>query len=659
MPLTSTFTFRTTLLSLLVTYLKLYRFSSASVEHRPEFYVQTGTVAQDATELRDDSDFNDEDELWSPTSPTSTTGSSVVPSPHEVSKLEAVFYYTGLSPNSKGPKLVYRTSSDEFVVPDGPEAYKRLMKLVYVDEDHELGKDGLWDIIRDQIVDLLTSKDITFSSVDLVCFTWLNKDNDQGEHEVDDDSKDDSSQDDDSSLNYEDFPAIKPVEDGTRYITPATVWIGVLPDTLDAELAHESALQILEIFKPHNIVDVDVAFRESVAQLSHGGPALFGPVGDLDALKDLIDNVSTPLSLPIAGLKTIMQGTLGFYFRVGNDLYAVTARHVLFKDNENNNQYRYVVGPKKEVIVMAPPAFDNYVASIQTRVSTLNDSVIYLQQRAASYERKRADAEEGGPEALQYAQDLEDTKRELIRTRANAEKLKVFFKNIMTKWRKPKDRIIGYVDWSPPIGIAVPPHRYTKDLCVIKLHKKKFKNFIGNVLSLGPDISREKFKALMYDRTDVPSEFRYPEEGLLPVQGMLTAAEINNPNSKNIEGERIRRVIKRGTTTLTTVGTLSKFMSHVRKYSLYGHMDSIEVAILPHDNDSGPFSRGGDSGSLVVDARRRFAALLTGGTGNTDSSDITYATLMEWVWVVIKDEYEGANLYCEDLKAFLADVATA
>lgn len=162
---------------------------------------------------------------------------------------------------------------------------------------------------------------------------------------------------------------------------------------------------------------------------------------------------------------------------------------------------------------------------------------------------------------------------------------------------------------------------------------------------------------MRYDRIDVPSEFEYPEEGLLPVQGMLSAADINNPNSKNLEGERIRRVIKRGFTANTTVGTLSRFMSHSRKYFATGNLDSVEVAILPHDNDSVAFSRGGDSGALIVDALGRFVALLTGGTNKgTDSSDITFATLMEWVWDHIKDKFPGANLYFDDLEGFLADV---
>jgi hypothetical protein len=74
------------------------------------------------------------------------------------------------------------------------------------------------------------------------------------------------------------------------------------------------------------------------------------------------------------------------------------------------------------------------------------------------------------------------------------------------------------------------------------------------------------------------------------------------------------------------------------------------------NNSSRPFSRGGDSGSLIVDALGRLVALLTGGT---DSFDITYATLLEWLWGLIKDEFPSADLYFDDLEAFLSDVVKA
>ena len=66
-------------------------------------------------------------------------------------------------------------------------------------------------------------------------------------------------------------------------------------------------------------------------------------MNDLHPLKDVMDWLTTALGLPIAGLKTLhIQGTLGFYFRVDDDLYGVTARHVLFPEEEGNRPYTYV-----------------------------------------------------------------------------------------------------------------------------------------------------------------------------------------------------------------------------------------------------------------------------------------------------------------------------
>ncbi|KIM25253.1 hypothetical protein M408DRAFT_331350 [Serendipita vermifera MAFF 305830] len=610
--------------------------------------------ARERASAPDNKDSDYKDSIWSNSNDgTSSSVSSVGPSLHEVSKVEAYRYYAGLGHNGRGPKLIYRTSDDKFVEPEGPRAYRRLMKLCTVPEDHELGQEGLWDRIRDQVVELLDKRRIKLTSVDLVQFTWLDKKDDQEIQEEEDDDDDDDAQKD---FSYDDIPPIKPIEDGKRHTTNPTVWVAVLPDTLTGAVAQESAIEILGLLKELGIASgVDVVYRESVTKFLYG-PGLFAPVSDLDPLKDVVDDLSTPLSLPIAGRKTKMQGTLGCYFRVGNDLYAITARHNVFPLKGDNEEYNYNASvPKKEVVVMSTPAFTNYLASVQANIGTLIETVDSLEKRAKTLTRR---VEADGDDAQKSAGELEETQGELTKTRAKIDALKAFFVNVKRRWSKVKDRIIGYVVWAPPLGVGVPPHRYTRDLCVIKLDKKKFRNFRGNVLSLGPEISPAKFKVLMYDRIDVPSEFDYPEEGLLPVQGMLSVADINNPNGMNLEVDPIPRVIKRGFTTNTTVGTLSRFMSHGRKYFATGNLDSVEVAILPHDNnDFIAFSRGGDSGALIVDARRRFVALLTGGTSKgTSSSDITFATPMEWVWDLIKDKFPGANLYFDDLEAFLADV---
>ena len=181
---------------------------------------------------------------------------------------------------------------------------------------------------------LLKQRDIKLTLVDFVRFTWLKKREDR---EIEDDEDDEN-----DKVNYEDFARIETVEDGDRHYTNPTIWIAVLPDTLTGSVAHDSSLDIRAYLNSLPIQNVDIAYRESTYKPSPAhGPALFSPAEDGDSLKDVIDNVSVALSLPIAGRKTTMQGTLGPYFHVGNKLYAITVRHNVFLLNGDNDEYRY------------------------------------------------------------------------------------------------------------------------------------------------------------------------------------------------------------------------------------------------------------------------------------------------------------------------------
>ena len=156
-------------------------------------------------------------------------------------------------------------------------------------------------------------------------------------------------------------------------------------------------------------------------------------------------------------------------------------------------------------------------------------------------------------------------------------------------------------------------------------------------------------------RDDVPPDFKYPYNGLLTVQGMVTADQINNPTNLTLKGDCIRRVPKRGSITNTTVGTLSRFVSFVRKYNITGTLESLELAILPHENATGTFSKGGDSGAMGISATGAYVGKVRGGTNKgTDGSDITYATLFEHDWELILEKFPGASLYWDDIPAFLA-----
>ncbi|KAH0588818.1 hypothetical protein H2248_004618 [Termitomyces sp. 'cryptogamus'] len=61
--------------------------------------------------------------------------------------------------------------------------------------------------------------------------------------------------------------------------------------------AASQSRDILRLLEKHNIHDIDVAYRESVARPLTGSK-LFAPVNNIHPLKDVIDPITTALSLP-------------------------------------------------------------------------------------------------------------------------------------------------------------------------------------------------------------------------------------------------------------------------------------------------------------------------------------------------------------------------
>ena len=163
--------------------------------------------------------------------------------------------------------------------------------------------------IRSKVVKLLDNREIHHTSVDLARLRW-DEQNTDGDRET--------------------------------VTSRVTIWVGVLRDSTSGDATFESSQDILRLLEQHDIHDIDVAYRESVAQ-PLTGPELLAPVNGLHPLKGVIDWVTTALCLPIAGLKTLhMQGMLGLYFRVDDDLYGVTARRVLSPAGHGNRSYTYI-----------------------------------------------------------------------------------------------------------------------------------------------------------------------------------------------------------------------------------------------------------------------------------------------------------------------------
>ena len=89
----------------------------------------------------------DKDDSSSMTSDTST---------HAVSKLEAYLYYHGIRGDRRlGPKLIHRTSKEEFVVPTEPGQEPRKIPLLSVHEHAKLEENNLWAAVRKEVCDFL------------------------------------------------------------------------------------------------------------------------------------------------------------------------------------------------------------------------------------------------------------------------------------------------------------------------------------------------------------------------------------------------------------------------------------------------------------------------------------------------------------------------
>lgn len=74
----------------------------------------------------------------------------MMPEPVEITEYESKWYFAGISPGEVGPRLIYRTSNDPFERPTG-ESDRRVLRAIPVGEHEEIGKEGLWDSVRDQV----------------------------------------------------------------------------------------------------------------------------------------------------------------------------------------------------------------------------------------------------------------------------------------------------------------------------------------------------------------------------------------------------------------------------------------------------------------------------------------------------------------------------
>ena len=153
-------------------------------------------------------------------------------------------------------------------------------------------------------------------------------------------------------------------------------------------------------------------------------------------------------------------------------------------------------------------------------------------------------------------------------------------------------------------------------------------------MDLGIDIPIDEFTSWMCPRhTNAPS-FEYPGDRLHRLSDFIPDYEMLGParNTHDHLGDPVIMVMKRGYGSGLTVGRLNT----IRSFTRYVFEDkpgkmSRDVAVLPRNSNSGPFSRPGDSGSSVVDGKGRISGMITGGAGVTDILDCTYVASINFL----------------------------
>ncbi|KAJ6625106.1 hypothetical protein B0H10DRAFT_1942713 [Mycena sp. CBHHK59/15] len=291
--------------------------------------------------------------------------------------------------------------------------------------------------------------------------------------------------------------------------------------------------------------------------------------------------------------------------------------------------------------------FEAAVTKTESRIGTLQKIKATAEKSITRLQDQEA-AGTGDPERITNALGREEGN--VKDATVNIEGLNHLHTHVVKTMRTPAKRVIGRVLHADPVGPSSGPEPFTIDWAVIELSEDAidWDTFQGNKVYIGGSLDEESFQELMLPWAANGADYAYPEDGLLPIFGVVPESELHQPTQCNGRSAPAMPVIKNGLTTGTTVSWLNGLKALVCHYD-YDHCDvnftSFETTILPYGR-RGAFSAAGDSGAIILDRRGRIIALLTGGGGGlTDETDVTFAT--EWCALEphIKGTLEGIQLY--------------
>ncbi|KAF9553283.1 hypothetical protein CPC08DRAFT_767677 [Agrocybe pediades] len=542
------------------------------------------------------------------------------PATLSLSSDEAINYYFGVS--TMPPRLIYR--SDHLDRPwkatglsEGPCGFKVATGVFGT------RLNDVWDVeVGPVLLRILDEEGVPWSSVDVVRFVTC----------YDDDRQ-------------------------TQVKGPVVIWIAIedlpihAPGSLTSEILN-STTKILKLLKALDICDVTVEYRAST-HIRLRGPPLLPPVllQDDDQEAALLRKPLThALSLCIcASDRQENQGTMGLYLKMDDKILGLTCHHVLFPTlATSNNEYRFSrSAPRKTVQLLGTKAFSELLPAVQSHFDNANAACASKASEIQLLESRQPVHDVSHSEVIQELERLQD---ELSKN----EKIKKARKELLDYVRRgygtPEQRVIGQVLYSPKLQFDVGEEGFTEDWALFEIDEDRLKEptFRGNVIELRTATevySPTNFQQLMYPRQNASTEFKYPKDGLLRIQGMLSKEALLKPNMQDQAGEPCLLVIKNGSATGTTIGRATGIFSFVRD-SVTGQV-SKKWAIYNYGKGFNYFSEGGDSGSVIVNGMGCIGGMLTGGSGHKlgPTIDVTYATPMCWLMDRIKEKYPRAYIH--------------
>jgi hypothetical protein len=509
--------------------------------------------------------------------------------PFVVTEALSKIYYKGLPSQ---PRLVATTRPGPFDPPPGPEAYT-IPKQLRVLGDHSLAEhwdNGLAQELRDGL-------------------------NDMG-------------------VNWTSLEALRIVDAG-QSSELAIVWIGIEFGALSFEEGSKVALNCRRLIDSYGIHDYHVEIRESRVMRQAGNRFLDG-VPPTDPTFTARNPFTATHGIPISAKDLDgpwVEGTGGFYLSAGgNDknIYLVTARHVVLPLDKDNKEYerKNESQGREEVVVLGNSGFTKKLIAIDKGIDIQKSNIDNAKTRIRFYE---------GKEDRVLVRAHKKAKSDLEEAEEGVEELTVFRSEIATFWEAKENRVMGELTWAPPINLSTEPGQYTLDLAVIKIDPGMLdaKNYRGNAINIGNKYTHLEFMNQVYLDPTNPTSFKFPVDCIVELQGQVPKSELIKPSMLDSAGESCLIVFKNGFTTDTTIGEANNISSYTRTYftsEFKGEFkESREWPVIPTEKHLGAFSAKGDSGSCVVDAFNRIGGILTGGSGATDSSDVTYVTPISFI----------------------------